>query len=49
MARDKPYQVVVNARTGEVQGERPYSALKMFLLVFGILALIVVIYALAHR
>jgi len=27
--RDKPYQVVVNAGTGEVQGDRPYSWLKM--------------------
>ncbi len=47
--RSKPYQVVVNARTGEVQGERPYSAWKIAFLVFGILCLIVVIYALAHR
>jgi len=27
--RNKPYQVVVNARTGEVQGERPYSGAKI--------------------
>lgn len=27
---DKTYQVVVNAATGEVQGERPYSAWKIF-------------------
>lgn len=27
--RDKVYQVVVNARTGEVQGERPYSLRKI--------------------
>jgi hypothetical protein len=28
----KLYQVVVNGRTGEVQGERPYSAIKIALL-----------------
>ena len=27
--QDRVYQVVVNARTGEVQGERPYSLLKI--------------------
>jgi hypothetical protein len=27
--RDKVYQVIVNARTGEVHGERPYSLLKI--------------------
>jgi ribosomal protein S27E len=47
--RNKPYQVVVNARTGEVQGERPYSSWKIASLVFGILCLIVVIYVLYHR
>jgi hypothetical protein len=26
---DKPYQVAVNAATGEVQGERPYSWIKI--------------------
>ena len=33
----KVFQVMVNARTGEVQGERPYSAMKITLLVFAIL------------
>lgn len=33
----KVYQVVVNARTSEVQGERPYSYVKIALLVGGIL------------
>ena len=32
---DKPYRVYVNASTGEVQGERPYSAWKI---AFAILA-----------
>ncbi len=27
--RNKPYRFVINARTGEVQGERPYSAWKI--------------------
>ena len=39
----KVYQVAVNARTGEVQGERPYSSVKIGLLV----AVIVIIIALA--
>lgn len=30
---DKPYRVIVNATTGEVQGERPYSAIKIALAV----------------
>ena len=37
------FQIVVNARTGEVQGERPYSAWKIGFLIFGIIALIVLI------
>lgn len=35
---DKTYRVVVNASTGEVQGERPYSWVKITLLVLGIAA-----------
>jgi len=30
---DKVYRIMINARTGEVQGERPYSALKIALAV----------------
>lgn len=44
--RDKPYQIVVNACTGEVQGERPYSWVKIALAVFlpmVIMALITII------
>jgi hypothetical protein len=37
------YQVVVNARTGEVQGERPYSAWKIAALV-GVILLILAIF-----
>ena len=44
--RDKIYRIVINARTGEVQGERPYSAWKIAgmvllgLLVLGVLVLV---------
>jgi hypothetical protein len=38
--RDKVWRFLVNARTGEVQGERPYSALKIAMLVTFIVALI---------
>jgi ribosomal protein S27E len=45
----KVFQVVVNARTGEVQGERPYSAAKIALLVIGILILILFLWVLGQR
>jgi hypothetical protein len=38
--KDKVYRFLINARTGEVQGERPYSAAKIALLVISILAVI---------
>jgi ribosomal protein S27E len=41
--RDKVYQVAVNARTGEVQGERPYSTAKIAALVAAIVLLIVLV------
>jgi transcription elongation factor Elf1 len=41
--RDKVYQVVVNGRTGEVQGERPYSFWKIFLFVLALVALLLVV------
>jgi ribosomal protein S27E len=40
---DKVYQVAVNARTGEVQGERPYSKAKIASLVAAILLFILLI------
>ncbi|HEV2690265.1 MAG TPA: hypothetical protein VGV35_17025 [Bryobacteraceae bacterium] len=46
--QSKAYQVVVNARTGEVQGERPYSVVKITLLVIGIL-LVIIIFALLSK
>jgi ribosomal protein S27E len=39
----KVYQVVVNARTGEVQGERPYSAWKIAALVGAILFVLAIL------
>jgi ribosomal protein S27E len=41
--RDKVYQVVINGRTGEVQGERPYSVWKIFFFVLFLLALVVTV------
>src|SRR5580698_7832279 len=45
----KVFQVVVNARTGEVQGERPYSAAKIAMLVMGIFILILVLWVMGQR
>ncbi len=39
----KSYQFIVNARTGEVQGERPYSKWKIFFAGIGIIIAIVII------
>jgi len=39
----KLYQIAVNARTGEVSGERPYSAVKISMLVIFILLAIAII------
>jgi ribosomal protein S27E len=48
--KGKVYQVAVNARTGEVQGERPYSSAKIALLVAAVLAILAIIIVLAsHR
>jgi hypothetical protein len=47
--RGKTYRFLVNARTGEVQGERPWSAAKITLLVIAIALLIVVLLLLMQR
>ena len=39
--RERVFQVVVNGRTGEVQGERPYSFWKIFLFALAVAALLV--------
>lgn len=41
--RHKTYQFLVNARTGEVQGDRPYSWIKITLLVLVIIAVVSII------
>ena len=41
--QDKVFQVTVNARTGEVQGERPYSTVKIVLAVLLALAIVFVL------
>ena len=38
--KDKPYRFVVDARTGQVQGERPWSAVKIALAVLAVLLLV---------
>lgn len=45
----KTFQIVVNGRTGEVQGERPYSWLKIGLLVFAILFAIILLVLILGR
>lgn len=40
---NKVYQVIVNGRTGEVHGERPYSALKIGCLVVAIVFVVILI------
>ena len=47
--KEKTYRFVINARTGEVQGERPYSAAKIILLILFILAVIASIIILADN
>ncbi|MCM8537343.1 MAG: hypothetical protein NE334_15490 [Lentisphaeraceae bacterium] len=38
--QDKVFRIVINARTGEVQGERPYSWIKITLAVLAIIAIV---------
>ena len=45
----KVFQVMVNARTGEVQGERPYSAMKITLWVFAILIALLLLWIAGQR
>jgi LSD1 subclass zinc finger protein len=40
---DKIYQFLINARTGEVQGQRPYSAIKIFFTIMAVVAIIAAI------
>jgi hypothetical protein len=45
----KIFQIVVNGRTGEIQGERPYSFWKIALLVVSVLFVVLILVALANR
>ena len=47
--QSRVFQVVVNARTGEVQGERPYSAWKIALLIGAVLLALAVIFLLRSQ
>ena len=47
--KGKLFQVVVNARTGEVQGERPWSAVKISLLVAAIVLFFLLLAILRHH
>ena len=47
---DRPYRVFINAGTGEVQGERPYSVVKITFAVLGIAAVaLIAAFLLAQR
>ena len=39
----KVFQILVNGRTGEIQGDRPYSVVKIGLLVLSILIVVLLI------
>jgi hypothetical protein len=39
----KVYQIVVNGRTGEIHGDRPYSVWKIALLVVALLVLVLIL------
>jgi hypothetical protein len=47
--QERIYRFLVNARTGEVQGERPYSVVKIVLLILAILLVIIGIVLIARR
>jgi DNA-directed RNA polymerase subunit RPC12/RpoP len=46
---DRVFQLAVNGRTGEVQGERPYSAWKIFFFVLTLVTIIIIIIAALKR
>jgi hypothetical protein len=48
--RGKIYRFLVNARTGEVQGQRPYSPIKIgFAILGGLIALGILIFLISQR
>jgi LSD1 subclass zinc finger protein len=46
---NKVFQFLINARTGEVQGERPYSAMKITLAILGGLIVLAVLFLLVQK
>jgi len=46
---NKVFQFLVNARTGEVQGERPYSAVKITLTVVAVIIFVIIVFALGNK
>jgi hypothetical protein len=46
---NKVFQFLVNARTGEVQGERPYSAIKITFAVIAAIIIVVIVIALGNK
>ncbi len=44
--KEKVYQFIINARTGEVQGNRPYSALKIALAVIAGVVIAIILFSL---
>jgi hypothetical protein len=47
--RDTTFRFIVNARTGQVQGERPYSVFKIALAVIGVLIALLIIAVIMKR
>jgi hypothetical protein len=47
--RDRTFRFIVNARTGQVQGERPWSVLKVTLAVIALLFALLIIALLVQR
>jgi hypothetical protein len=45
----KIYQFIINARTGEVQGERPYSKIKIALSIIGGLIVLLILFFLLKK
>lgn len=45
--KEKTYQFLINARTGELQGERPWSFIKIILIILAVLGIIALIIAVA--
>jgi len=46
--KDKLYRFLINGQTGEVQGERPYSAVKILLAVLAAIAIIALVVIIAN-